>query len=278
MTADQAQRPLPDVPPRALRGELRHQSVDGPAAWARDGSTAASQREWNAALSQAHRARRGGRTGAAGRRRARSRVHRQRRGRARPQGAAGALPSSGAPARGAAFRGGVPDAAGARRWSIRCASCRRASCSKAPATACSITPATCSGWATASARMRRRSARSRSCSGVEVTPLELADPRFYHMDTALSAAAARRGDVRAGGVHRRRVSPPSATSAARTSASRSRSRMRASSPPMRSASATRWCMAGCSDRSARARSKSAATASRRRRCDRSCAAAARRSA
>ena len=42
--------------------------------------------------------------------------------------------------------------------------CRTASCSKAPATACSTRPATCSGWATASAPTRPRSAPSRTRS------------------------------------------------------------------------------------------------------------------
>ena len=61
-----------------------------------------------------------------------------------------------------------------------------------------------SGWATARAPMRRRgSTWTSDIFGVEVVALELADPRFYHMDTALCPFDRRRGDLRPGCVHAR---------------------------------------------------------------------------
>ena len=115
MTHDRP-RALPDVPARALRGQLRHQSVDGSAEL---GARSARARRGDAANGTAlHRTL--VELGATielvppARGSARSRLHRQCGGRARSPGAAGALPPSRAPARGGAFRGRIPLAPGAR--------------------------------------------------------------------------------------------------------------------------------------------------------------------
>ena len=90
-----------------------------------------------------------------------------------------------ASARGAAFRGRIPRAAGARPGRSRCASCRRTSCSKAPATACwtQTRKLFWMGYGPRSDAAARRPVED--MFGVEVCALELADQRFYHMDTAL---------------------------------------------------------------------------------------------
>ena len=74
--------------------------------------------------------------------------------------------------------------------------------------------------------------------GMDVIALELADPRFYHMDTALSALPGGEVMYRAGGVHRGRPRHHSRSCRAGRSASRS-PRGRAASPPTPSASAIR---------------------------------------
>ena len=117
---------------------------------------------------------------------ARPGVHRQCGGGARPPGAAGALPPSRAPARGS--RTSKRPSARSRRaaWSMAFASCRTIWCSKAPAIASGTQPASCSGWAMARAPMPPRGSAVADMFGQEVVALELADQRFYHMDTALA--------------------------------------------------------------------------------------------
>ena len=60
--------------------------------------------------------------------------------------------------------------------------------------------------------------------GQDVIALELADPRFYHMDTALCRAPGRRGHVSARCLHQGRAVTPSARGSRRSSASRSPAR------------------------------------------------------
>ncbi len=164
-----------------------------PPAWARDGSYSRVAARMERALSQAHRARRGGRAGAAGRRRARSGVHRQRRGGARPQGAAGALPPSGAPA---------PRSRISRPRSRRCKARGLVdTVRKLPegvvlegAGDCVFDHTRNMFWLGYGQRSDAAAQRAvEELFGVEVMPLELADPRFYHMDTALSPLP--RGEV-----------------------------------------------------------------------------------
>ena len=189
-----------------------------------------------------------------------SRLHRQRRRGARPPGAAGALPPSRAPARGSAFRGRVPLAAGARPG--RCRAQAAGACRARRRRRLRLGPlaGACSGWAMGRVPMPPRAAAVEDMFGRETIALELADQRFYHMDTALRPLPG--GEVM--------YVPEAFTPAGRTtirrprraprSASRSASRTPAVSRPMPSAWAILWsCRAaasGCAPSS-----RSAATAS-----------------
>ncbi len=116
---------------------------------------------------------------------ARSGVHRQRGGGARSPGAAGALPPSRAPARGAALRSGVPGSA-----SARCHRCIR----NLPddlvlegAGDCVWDESRKLFWLGYGPRSDAAAQQPvADMFGQEVVALELADPRFYHMDTALA--------------------------------------------------------------------------------------------
>ena len=235
---------ISDVPARAFRRHLRDQSVDGPAGAGR-ATRAASVRPRAANGTALHRTLTGlgadDRARPAGDRPARPRVHRQRRRRARPRRAAGALPPCRASARGGAFRSRVPRALQARGLidDVRTAA-RRSACSKAPAIACGTRARNLfwMGYGPRSDRAARSRRRGRASASTTVA-LELADPRFYHIDTALCPLPRRRGACMSRSPSRRGARrAPRARRAAR-SASRSTRTTRAGSPRMRSVSATR---------------------------------------
>ena len=175
---------------RSFRRHLLDQSVDGPGELGRPGAGARrrrAKREWRAL----HRTLKElGATiqlvppddGPA-----RSRLHRQRRGGDGPHRAAGALPPSRAAGRGGAFRAPLPRAPGARRHRRGAPHAARASMLEGAGDCVwDKTPRPVSGWAMARARTRRRAMPSPIRFGIETVALELADPRFYHMDTALA--------------------------------------------------------------------------------------------
>ncbi len=162
-----AQCPYPDVPAEHFAVTYAINPWMDPSSWARDQRvlTAASRREWTRLASRA-----------AGLRARRSTWCRRQPG--LPDlvftaNAAVVLDGKALLARfrhperqrrGAAFRGCLPQAAGARPDRRRCARCPRAWRSKAPATASGTTPAACSGWATARAPTRPRDTWSRTSS------------------------------------------------------------------------------------------------------------------
>ena len=196
MKTRSTQRALPDVPARALRGQLRHQSVDGPAELgARRARARAATARMGGAASQAAGARRNDRA-------------RPAACRACPISSSPPMPPSCSTGRCCWRASAIPSASARSRisrrrsarcrraaWSMPCASCRTTWCSKAPATASGTRPASCSGWAMARVRTPPRGARSRTCSDRRSIALELADQRFYHMDTALARCPAARSCI-----------------------------------------------------------------------------------
>ena len=209
-----------------------------PKSWARDARRARrGGARVGGAASQIGGARRDGRARPARPGAARSRLHRQCGRRARSPGAAGALPASGAPARGSAFRSGVSVAAGARpgRWREKAA--RAASCSKAPATAFG-TQRRNLFWMGYGPRSDAAAARAvEDTFGQRGDRARTCGPALLPHGHGARSAARRRSHVSAERLHRGRNGRDPRAGRAASSASRSPSRTAAASRPTPSASA-----------------------------------------
>ena len=134
------------------------------------------------------------------------------------------------------YEAAFPHAQRPRTDPIHREACPRTSCSKAPATASGTRCATSSGWATARAPISARSMSSKKNSARTSTALELADPRFYHMDYGAASAARRRGHVLSGTPSPRRAAPSFASRSHPINGSEPNSTTPAGSRPMRSRS------------------------------------------
>ena len=101
------------------------------------------------------------------------------------------LSASGRCSRGSAIRSGRAKsrttAAGSRSTASKCSTCRRTSASKGPATRSSA--ATRCSPATACAATRPATRQIGRMLGCRVIPVELVDPRYYHLDTCFCPLA-----------------------------------------------------------------------------------------
>ena len=199
----------PDVPPRPFRGGLRDQSLD-----ARAGLAARRARAGRPVASRMGRL---ARDAVVPRRDASTSCRRWpafriSSSRPMPRSCSTARPCWRAFAiRSAARRRAITRRRSApcrrRASSIPFTPCRRASPTKARAIACSIRTRNLfwMGYGPRSDIAARRAIED--TFDVEALPLKLADPRFYHMDTALSALAQWRSHVCAGARSRRKAAP-----------------------------------------------------------------------